>query len=360
VDGSSSLGAAQLSGGTASISTSQLGVGSHSITVTYGGDSNFLASLPSASATQIVAAASTSVSLSSSSNIIISGRPITFTATVTVLAPGAGNPAGSVNFLDSGTVIGSAPLVGNTATLQTTFSAGTHSISAAYVSADGNFSGSAAVTPSVVTAGTLNQAFVDKVYIDLLHRHADPGGLAGWTAALDRGTNRNTIVRGIENSFEYRQIEVNNLYQEFLHRNADAGGLAGWVNFLNTGTVEQVGSMLVASPEYLNAARVHNDNNAWLAALGQDAMGHAFSNQEQSVLLLLLQNFTPRDKVALLALRSSEAESALIGSYYQRFLHRAADQNGLNGWVSNVVNGGQRQEDVIAGIVSSDEYFSQI
>ena len=48
-DGSTTLGSpVALSGGTATISTSQLAVGSHSITAVYGGDTNFTTSTSSA------------------------------------------------------------------------------------------------------------------------------------------------------------------------------------------------------------------------------------------------------------------------------------------------------------------------
>jgi hypothetical protein len=64
----------------------QLVVNAHSITAEYGGDTNFNGSTSSA-LSQTVSKASTSTSVSSSLNPSIYGQSITFTATVSVIAP---------------------------------------------------------------------------------------------------------------------------------------------------------------------------------------------------------------------------------------------------------------------------------
>jgi hypothetical protein len=71
--------------------------------------------------------------------------------TVTVLSP-AGMPTGTVNFLDSATLLGSAPLLNGTASLGvSTLTAGSHMLIATY-SGDANFAGAAsdALTQAVV------------------------------------------------------------------------------------------------------------------------------------------------------------------------------------------------------------------
>src|SRR5205807_10023896 len=125
-DAGISIGTGTLTGGKATFSTTLLTVGSHAITASYGGDTNFTGSTTAASATQTVIQASTTTSVTASRTFVISGRPVTFTASVTALAPGAGSPTGRVQFLDGAVVRGSAPLVGNSATLATAFTAGSH------------------------------------------------------------------------------------------------------------------------------------------------------------------------------------------------------------------------------------------
>jgi PKD repeat protein len=58
---------------------------------------------------------------------------VTFTATVSAVAPGSGTPTGSVTFFDNGTSLGTGVLSGGVATLSTaSLSVGTHPITATY------------------------------------------------------------------------------------------------------------------------------------------------------------------------------------------------------------------------------------
>src|SRR5207247_2555757 len=108
-DGSTSLGQGTLStsGGTttASFTTSSLAIGNHTITASYGGDSNFPSSVSQA-ITQPVAKAATATSLVSSAASSVWGQSLTFTATVT----GSGSPTGVVTFSDGPTSIGQGTL----------------------------------------------------------------------------------------------------------------------------------------------------------------------------------------------------------------------------------------------------------
>jgi Bacterial Ig-like domain (group 3) len=147
-DGAATLGTGTLNGsGQATLSTSSLAAGSHSITAVYGGDSNFTTST-SPVLTQVVGQNAASVALTSSVNPSTLGQAVTFTATVT---SSGGTPTGTVTFKDGSTVIGTTALSGNTATLTiSSLTAGTHSITASY-GGDANFSAatSAALSQSV-------------------------------------------------------------------------------------------------------------------------------------------------------------------------------------------------------------------
>jgi hypothetical protein len=76
-EGSTTLGTATLAGGTAPFTTSALSVGTHSITATYGGDSNFEPGT-SAAFSQAVNKAATATVLISSANPSIAGQSVTF------------------------------------------------------------------------------------------------------------------------------------------------------------------------------------------------------------------------------------------------------------------------------------------
>jgi probable HAF family extracellular repeat protein/YVTN family beta-propeller protein len=152
-DGAQLLGTVALSGGIATLNNLRLAVGDHSITAFYVGNSNFDAST-SAVLTQTVNKASTATFLTSSANPSVFGQSVTFTATVNVIAPGAGKPSGDVQFFDGATLLSTQLVKGNKATFTTsTLSVGIHTITARYVG-DANF----ATSTSAVLTQTVNQA----------------------------------------------------------------------------------------------------------------------------------------------------------------------------------------------------------
>jgi hypothetical protein len=143
------------SSGVATIMTSDLAVGTHTIEVQYAGDGNFAAS--SNSVNQMVNQAGTGTSLASSANPSVFQQEVTFTATVTATAPGAGTPTGMVSFVDqtTNTTLGSQPLDGNGQVSLTTsaLAVGTHTIAANY-EGDTNFTGSSGTVDQVVNSPT--------------------------------------------------------------------------------------------------------------------------------------------------------------------------------------------------------------
>jgi hypothetical protein len=125
-----------LSGGVATLTTSALNVGTHSITATYSGDSNYSGST-SPVLRQVVNKANTTTTLSCSPN------PSTYGQSVTCIAAVAPSTAtGSVSFYDGSTLLGSGTLSSGSASLTiASLSVGSHSIKAVY-SGDGNYNGS--------------------------------------------------------------------------------------------------------------------------------------------------------------------------------------------------------------------------
>src|SRR5437879_2528107 len=138
-DGAAVLGPGTLSGGTATLTTSGLGAGVHSITAIYGGDASF-ASSTSPVLMQTVNKVGDATSVASSNNPSIFGSAVTLTATVTSSTTSI--PTGTVTFNDGATVLGPGTLSGGTATLTTSgLGAGVHSITAVY-GGDANFDSS--------------------------------------------------------------------------------------------------------------------------------------------------------------------------------------------------------------------------
>jgi hypothetical protein len=129
-----------LSNGQATFSTSTLGVGGHTVTVSYGGDGSFKSS--AAGLNQTVNKANTTIGFSSSANPSVFGQPVTFTAAVSAVSPGAGTPTGTVIFGIDGVAQSPVSMSSGQASFTTSsLSVGAHEISIAY-SGDGNFNAS--------------------------------------------------------------------------------------------------------------------------------------------------------------------------------------------------------------------------
>jgi hypothetical protein len=153
-DGATNLGTGTLSAGVATFTTSKLHGGSHSITASYGGSGNDVAST-SGALTQKVTAATSTTTLVSSANPSNFGSGVTFTATIA--SANGGSVMGTVTFKSSGTTIGTGAV--NTTTNKAmftypNFTVGNHYITASYGgSTDDKVSTSAQLT-QVVKAAT--------------------------------------------------------------------------------------------------------------------------------------------------------------------------------------------------------------
>ncbi|MCI0461199.1 MAG: Ig-like domain repeat protein [Gemmataceae bacterium] len=129
--------------GKASVVFTTLGAGSHIVAASYGGDGSFEPS-NSANFTLVIDKANTSVAVAAAPSATVFGQPVTFTATVSAVPPGAGLPTGPVTFYDgpstTGRNLGTLNLDGNgTASLQvSSLTAAIHTITVAY-SGDSNF-----------------------------------------------------------------------------------------------------------------------------------------------------------------------------------------------------------------------------
>jgi hypothetical protein len=138
--------------GQASITVPFNNAGPHTVGATYQGGGIFAASSDPSPASQTVNKASTTVTVVSDSANPAQGDEVTFTATIGVVAPGAGTPTGTVTFTDDqgADLGGPVAMSGGVATLKTSaLLEGTHSITAQY-SGDANFEGSSGATPQTV------------------------------------------------------------------------------------------------------------------------------------------------------------------------------------------------------------------
>jgi hypothetical protein len=151
-DNGTTIGSVALdSGGSATLTTSSLTVGSHRITATYAGDAGHSAN--SDQLTQVVNLANTTNTLGSSANPSDHGQSVTFTATV--VPQTSGTPTGNVSFYDGATLLGSAALSSGSASISTSaLTDGSHSITASYEGDTGYSASTSSALSQVVRAQT--------------------------------------------------------------------------------------------------------------------------------------------------------------------------------------------------------------
>jgi hypothetical protein len=194
MDGATTLGAGALSAGRATFTVSTLTVGSHPITAVYSGDTTFSSST-SATLPQTVNKAGTATAIAATPNPSTYGQLMTMTATVAIVAPGAGTLTGTVTFRDGTTTLGTAAISGSTAVFTTsTLAAGNHFLTAVYGS-DVNFNASTSAnlnqrvnkanTTTTVTASANPSVFGQSVtFTATLAAVAPGGGIATGTGTV--------------------------------------------------------------------------------------------------------------------------------------------------------------------------------
>ena len=155
LDGASPLGPAVTlsNNGIATFTTSTLGLGSHTITASYGGDANDAAEVSQPVTESILQ--STQISVASSLNPSAVLQDVTFTATLSASTPVT---SGVITFLDGGVAIGTGNLAANGANSIASFTAhglsgGSHLITASF---PGNSSSLTSSSPTLLQ--TVNRA----------------------------------------------------------------------------------------------------------------------------------------------------------------------------------------------------------
>ncbi len=136
LDGSTTLGTAALSGGTASLTVTTFATGSHTLTASYGGATGFSTST-SAAVTLTVnpVSVATTTTMTATPSPAAAGTNIVLTANTSAAL---GSPAGIVTFFDGSTSLGTATLSGGTASLTVnSLAVGNHTLTASYGGATG-------------------------------------------------------------------------------------------------------------------------------------------------------------------------------------------------------------------------------
>jgi len=377
-DGTSSPGAINEFGGTFTVSGSHsyASAGTESVAVTVAHEN-----AATATATSTAIASGTSTQSLSGVGVAVNGfefSPLSGVAVATFTLSGASVPAGpgpsmqfsaTIDWGDGATSAGSVALAGGTYTVSGSHTYADERVYPVSVAISGDGLSATVTTQATIleellpdgTRGTANQRFVMEIYRDVLDRAAEQGGLDYWTAKLDAGESHSQLAHEIVQLAlprEEQRDEVQALYETYLHRAPDAGGLEHWTAFLyDGGTDEELAAILVSAPEY-RQSRGGGTNDGFLDALFQDALGRTVDASGRVFYDAIMAKGATPASVAAIIFGSDEYRRDLVSGLYERLLDRPADPRGLDAFVGQLA-AGQRDEQIIAEMVASDEYFAK-
>jgi cyclophilin family peptidyl-prolyl cis-trans isomerase len=201
-----------------------------------------------------------------------------------------------------------------------------------------------------------NQRFLDHLYQDVLGRGIDPTGEAGGLAFLARGGTRTQLALIVVQSPEAAAIQVQALYQKYLGRAADQSGLQADVNYLHQGgSLQLLRAWIMGSDEYFHRRGSTNAN--FVDGLNADVVNFTLSSAQRTNLINQLNDFDTENSLLAGAFLSSDASHVLITEqYYSQFLHRGASAVEVNALLP-AEHAGLREQDLMAALIGSQEYF---
>jgi hypothetical protein len=206
-----------------------------------------------------------------------------------------------------------------------------------------------------------SQQFVTKCFTDLLGRAPDGNGMSFFSGMLGQNSTpdmRAQVALTVERSLEGRIKQCTDMYQRFLGRQPDPIGLNLSILWLGAGgSMEKLRETIMASPEAFQHSQ--SDPTTFANNLYQGALNRAPDPIGQGgVVGALLLGFNRR-KLVDQVFESPEGKQAVVQNDYMEFLHRPADQSGLNTFTA-VIQQGVSEDLVQAALVSSDENFNRM
>lgn len=214
------------------------------------------------------------------------------------------------------------------------------------------------LAPTSAFAAPTNSAFVEKAFQDILLRPASPSDLSFWTPQLESTLSRQQFALDLLNSQEYSQLRANQFYNDYLARTPTAQEASNLTNIIQTTTLPQGRSALLGGTEYFTT-QAGGTNPGFLNALYLDLLNRPIDPTASSNFQTQLSGGATRADIANEVQATDEFRTDIVTGYYQQFLHRAPDNFGLN-FYTGLLSGGGTEQEVIAGLIGSDEYFQNV
>jgi hypothetical protein len=342
----------------ATLTTSQLGVGPHEIRVTYGGDNAYLAS-ESTIEMLVVAANTPPVAQDDHVELTNLGAGIDFQPLANDTdADGDHLQIVSIGPSDAGQLIDRGD--GRYTFVPSSISF-THT-TLEYTAHDGA-GGEATATISIdrhLSGGQGNaQAYVKALYEQLLGRDADAAGMAYWVDLLSSGVTRQQVGAGLLNSDEGRLQQINDLYFTYLGRSGEDAATEAYLHFLDQGgTLQDLRTIFLTSAEFM--AHTGGSAEEYVEGLYQTLLNRSGTGDDGAASFVsFIEKGGDIATVVRAILNSSEGSQSLANRWYDLFLERKADADGLAYWTNQLQQSGGAEEQAIVGFLASDEFFNR-
>lgn len=206
-------------------------------------------------------------------------------------------------------------------------------------------------------AGSPDARYVEALFHDLLGRSAGGFEVSAFTSALADGASRYQIALSILQSGEYRQDLLGQLYSRYLTTPLDAPTASYLNGLLQSGASdEQLATVVLGSGAFFSGPG-GGSTDGFLGALYCHALFRGIDPGAQSADAAALGSGTTRTTIASGLLGSTEYLSQQVAGYFLRFLRHPAPPGGLQYFV-NLMHSGGSDEQVIASLVSSQEYYA--
>ena len=179
------------------------------------------------------------------------------------------------------------------------------------------------------------EAFVSRLYKEILGRDADPSGLKAWADVLKSGKEQGAkVAQGFIDSEELKKRNLSDdayiraLYRTFFDREADDGGLAAWQNVLDSGLSR------------MHVFRGFAESDEFTKICDSYGIIRGYADLT-----------APMDQ--------NEGVTKFIVRSYRLCLDREADAGGLNGWCDAILSGKNTAKEAAYGFVFSDEFLKK-
>jgi len=230
------------------------------------------------------------------------------------------------------------------------------------------------------------EAFVTRLYRNVLNREPDADGLNYWSNTLVHGTETGaSVAEGFIFCREFEQKNIGDsqyidiLYRTCLDRESDAAGRNGWLDALASGMSRRgVFAGFINSNEFKDICQNYGilvgnvvltearDQNAgvtmYVYRCYQQALGRTPETEGLNYWTALILNKTVTPEAAAKGfLESAEfrnknySDMEYVKTLYRLFLNREYDEGGLIYWLARLAGGSSREE-VMSGFSKSGEF----